>query len=123
MNMEVIDEGEYGRVTLTGNFPGQIPEAIDAFARISAAVGALGLPRVLLDVRTVGGRMSIPGTFEFVTMAHPDDPGTIRTACLDSPVNMTSARFYENLMQNRGRVYRMFTDEASALAWLLSDNP
>jgi len=123
LNIKIIEQGDYVRLVLTGDFPLQLPETVDAFARISALSSATGHARFLLDARGVVGRLSIPGIFEFVTMAYPEELGNARSAALDVPEHMVSARFFENLMRSRGRTYRVFTDEAEALAWLLSNNP
>jgi len=123
LDIEMIDQGDYVRLVLTGDFPSQLPEAVDVFARLSTMTGASGHTRCLSDARNMGRRMSIPAIFEFVTLAYPEEPDTMRSAALDAPENMVSARFFENLMRSRGRTYRVFTDEAEAVAWLLSDKP
>lgn len=118
----VVSENErYLRITLAGAFRAEHGSA--HYRKIAELSDASGHMRFLLDVRGITTRASIPDTFEYVVHNYPKAPDNRRTASLDLPENMVSARFFEHLMQNQGRTYRLFLDEAEALAWLLSDQP
>lgn len=122
LRIEVRDEGEYVRVALSGRFPESLPEYIDVFARITVTARADGHKRILADVRAVPNRPNLSSTFELISIVVPENPDDSRTATIEAPEHEGLGRFYENLMRNRGRIYRMFLDERQALDWLLSDN-
>ncbi len=122
LRIEVRDEGEYVRVTLSGRFPESLPEYIEVFARITVTARAGGQKRILADARAVPNRSNLSSTFELVSIVVPDEPDDTRTATIEAPEFEGIGRFYENLMRNRSRIYRMFLDEGQALAWLLSDD-
>ncbi len=109
------------RITLGGSL--SVVDSMDHYQCVTSLADASGCVRLLLDARAVADRSDIPRIFEFVVRAYPACPGGRRTACLDKPENLVSARFFEHLMQNTGRSYRLFFDEAEALAWLRSDLP
>ena len=110
------------RINVFGAFPMQIPDAVDAYAQISTVAATSCHTRFLIDVRAASNRMSIPAIFEYITLAYPDKPDCSRTAVLELPEHFVGARFFENLAQSRGRIFRLFQTEAEALEWLLSDN-
>lgn len=117
-----VAEGEgYCRITLCG--PYFSAGAAEHHRRLEKIAEKSGHTRFLIDVRDVAPRASIPDVFEYVVHNYPPRPDARRTAALDLPENMVSARFFEHLMQNKGRCYRLFLDEAEAVAWLLSDEP
>ena len=109
------------RITLGGSL--SVVDSVDHYQCVTALADASGCVRLLLDARAVADRCDIPGIFEFVVREYPAMPGGRRTACLDKAENLVSARFFEHLMQNTGRSYRLFFDEAEALDWLRSDLP
>jgi hypothetical protein len=117
------DEQGYLRVQLTGGFSNNLPEAIEQYARLTVMAYSTGHTRFLVDARAVKERMTIPTTFEFATLAYPEEPDPYRTAALDLPVHILQGRFFENLMRSRGRAYRLFHAESEAVEWLLSDRP
>ena len=121
--LETSEDVAFLRINVSGDMPVQIPDAIDAYAQISAVASTSGYTRFLIDVRTAVNRLSIPAIFEYVTLAYPDEPDNTRTAVVELPEFLVGARFYENMMQSRGRIFRLFTDETEALEWLLSDDP
>jgi len=107
------------RVTLSGGIT--VRSGTDHYRAVTALADAKGCMRLLLDARRLADRSDIPEIFEFMVRTYPLTPGGRRTAALDLPGNTMRARFFEHLMQNNGRCYRLFFDEAEALAWLLSD--
>jgi hypothetical protein len=109
------------RITLGGSL--SVGDCADHYHCVTAQADAFGCGRLLLDARAVADRSDIPSIFEFVVRAYPPSPGGRSTACVDKPENLVSARFFEHLMQNTGRSYRLFFDEAEALDWLRSDLP
>lgn len=120
-DIKVEDCGDYCRMTMRGPYlAGGCGGHYDRIARLANESGHL---RFLLDVRGVGPRASIPEVFEYVVRHYPPRPDNRRTATLDLPENMVSARFFEHLMQNKGQMYRLFLDEAEAVAWLMSNEP
>ncbi len=117
-----VTEGEgYCRITLNGTF--FYAGAAEQHRRLEQIAETSGHMRFLMDVRGVAPRASIPDVFEYVVHNYPPRPDKRRTASLDLAENMVSARFFEHLMQNKGQCYRLFLDEAEAIAWLLSDEP
>lgn len=111
----------YLRVTLSGTLTGLA--GADHYKAVTQRADASGCARLLLDARALADQPDIPRIFEFMVRTYPAAPGGRRTAALDLPENMLRARFFEHLMQNNGRTYRLFFDEAEAMAWLLSDQP
>jgi len=109
----------YLRVTLSGDITAR--SRGDHYRSVTEQADAMGCARLLLDARQVADRSDIPEIFEFMVRTYPRAPGGRRTAALDLPENTLRARFFEHLMQNNGRRYRLFFDEAEALAWLFSD--
>lgn len=109
------------RVTVSGRL--SAGAGLGQYQRVSDLARARGVTRFLLDARGLGGRESIPEIFDFMLRTYPPEPGGRRTACLDLPEHQVSARFFEHLMQNNGRCFRLFFDEGEALAWLNSDRP
>jgi len=107
------------RVTLSGDITAR--SGVDHYRSVTEQADAMGCVRLLLDARGLADRSDIPEIFEFMVRTYPLAPGGRRTAALDLPENTLRARFFEHLMQNNGRCYRLFFDEAEALAWLLSD--
>lgn len=121
LDIEVTEGQGYLRITLRGCY--FKAGAAEQHRRIEKIAEASGHRRFLMDVRGLAPRASIPDVFEYVVHNYPPRPDTRRTATLDLPEHMVSARFFEHLMQNKGRCYRLFMDEAEAVAWLLSDEP
>lgn len=109
----------YLRVTLSGELTAC--SGGGHYRSVTEQADARGCARLLLDARQLADRSDIPEIFEFMVRTYPLAPGGRRTAALDLPENTLRARFFEHLMQNNGRTYRLFFDEAEALAWLLSD--
>lgn len=109
----------YLRVTLYGNITAR--SGADHYRSVTQLADTKGCVRLLLDARRLADRSDIPEIFEFMVRTYPLAPGGRRTAALDAPEHLVRARFFEHLMQNNGRCYRLFFDEAEALAWLLSD--
>jgi hypothetical protein len=122
--LEVLAKEDDGflRIVLHGDFASDLPDAVDDLARIIALRRSTPHTRFLVDARAVEARMSIPTTFEFATLAYSEEPETGRVAGLDRPEHLVQGRFFENLLQSRGRIYRLFTNEAEAVEWLLSEN-
>lgn len=120
-DIKVEDCGDYCRMTMRG--PYLTADGGGQHERIARLASESGHLRFLLDVRGVGPRASIPEVFEYVVRHYPPRPDNRRTATLDLPENMVSARFFEHLMQNKGQMYRLFLDEAEAVAWLMSNEP
>ncbi|MDR3640416.1 MAG: hypothetical protein P4L39_03755 [Humidesulfovibrio sp.] len=117
------EEQGYLRLVITGKLADDLPGAIEQYARLSAMTYPLGHKRILVDARAMESRLSIPDTFEFVGLTCPEEPDVFRRAVIERPEHVHVARFFESLLRQRGRVYRVFFDEAEALAWLFSDEP
>ncbi|GAB6127371.1 hypothetical protein JCM14124_30770 [Humidesulfovibrio idahonensis] len=122
LELETCEGDGFLRINVSGEFPLRIPEAIDTYARFSAVASTSSHSRFLIDVRAASNRMSIPAIFEYITLAYPDKPDHSRTAVIELPEHFVGARFFENLAQSRGRIFRLFQDEDEALVWLLSEN-
>lgn len=121
LEIQMREERGWVRVTLSGRLSAEAGKG--QYQRVASLTQAKGINRVLLDTRAVTGRESIPEIFDFMLRTYPSEPGGRRTACLDLPEHQVSARFFEHLMQNNGRSFRLFFDEQEALAWLASDRP
>jgi hypothetical protein len=84
----------------------------------------LGIPRVLVDVRSLHGGLT---TFEGHYFSAHELPrlkresGFERAAIIDLPENQVRFSFLEQVVQNRDLGMRFFCDEETALAWLLED--
>jgi hypothetical protein len=117
------EEQGYLRLDISGKLADDLPGAIDQYARLSAVSYPSGYTRFLVDARLMQSRLSIPASFEFAALTCPDEPDSFRRAVIELPEHVLVARFFESLLRSRGRAYRIFFDEAEALAWLLSDEP
>lgn len=124
LDIEAIEERGYLRLRLSGHLASAFSEAVEQYARIAAITSTSGYTRYLIDARAATTRMSVPEAFEFVSLAVSEEalPGD-RTAALELPEHHLISQFYENMMRSRGRVFRVFTEEAAALAWLFSEEP
>jgi hypothetical protein len=120
--LEIMEGVAFLRINVSGDLPVQLSDAIDAFAQISAVKSTSDYTRFLIDVRAAVNRMSIPAIFECITLTCPEGPDNTRTAVVELPEHLVGGRFYENMMQSRGRVFRLFTEEPEAIEWLLSEN-
>lgn len=109
----------YLRISLGGNL--DVKGASEHYRTVTQLADETACGRILLDARAVAGRAEIPDIFDFMVRTYPATPGGRRTAALDLPQNLVRARFFEHLMQNNGRCYRLFFDEAEATSWLLSN--
>jgi len=123
IKVEASKCGGYLHLKLSGDFPKLLPDAVDLHASLHVLTRGSGRLRYLVDIRGIGQRLSLPATFEYVSIAFPEEPDRVRTAVVDKLEHLAHGRFYEQLMQSRGRVFRLFADEAEALEWLLSDDP
>jgi len=117
------EEQGYLRLLLSGKLAEDLPGAIDQYARLSVMAYPSGYTRFLVDARAMVSRLSIPASFEFASLTCPEEPDPFRRAVIELPENAPVARFFESLLRSRGRNYRIFFDEAEALAWLLSEKP
>ncbi|GAB6127372.1 SpoIIAA family protein [Humidesulfovibrio idahonensis] len=120
ISVEIREAEGYLRVTLSGDFPQHLPDAVDMHARLHVLSRGSGHTRYLVDIRGIGQRLGIPAAFEYASLAFPEEPEAVRTAVVDLPEHLVAGRFFESLMQSRGRSFRLFTDESEALDWLLS---
>ena len=80
---------------------------------------ASGTKKVLADIRTLQGRLSIADTF-FLLRDLPVKPAPvgIRTAVVESEKNRAYGIFLETTAANAGVEIKCFFDRAEALAWL-----
>jgi hypothetical protein len=89
------------------------------FAILEAAREA-DFPRVLIDVRALEGRLSVLDSYLVVTQVFERlrGQGVNRAAILDEQISSRREWFIETVARNRGFNFRVFPDEAEALAWL-----
>ena len=79
-----------------------------------------GLAQVLVDVRELKGRLGTLDNYLLVTevFAKLRGKGMRKAAIVDEQVSSLGEWFLETVARNRGFNFRVFTDQADALAWL-----
>ena len=120
--IETHKEGNVLHVTVRGT------RTKEAVVRLSAEVMEAcrreQTPRVLIDVRQLGGRLDMLESFEIPTVTFPEirDPSVLEKAVVvDLPEFESSFRFFESVARNRGFNFRIFGDPDAARTWLLQD--
>jgi hypothetical protein len=118
--IEARPEDGYLRLTFHGTFPNDEAGQMLLFSGAAEHMRATAGGRVLADMRRLAGRPNASGIFEYVSRTHPETMSPLRIAALDLPENLGRSYFYETLMQSRGVDFKLFKDEAKAVAWLLA---
>lgn len=105
------------RLTMKGEGTGESARIVTE--KYFAARHASRLDRVLVDLRSLEGRLSYPETYFFMRSIH-DGPMPGRTAIVEREEHREWARFHEATSANAGFRVRYFFDLDEALAWLNS---
>jgi len=79
-----------------------------------------GLKHVLVDIRTLKGRLGIMDTYSFVRT--PAERPKVKFALVDLPENQDYLNFLETTAVNAGLSLKYFFDIDTARAWLKSSN-
>jgi hypothetical protein len=112
------DKGEYHRLTIEGTMEYGSGQAVHP--EVATLIGKHPGAPFLLDITELKGR---PDTLQSVH-AVENMPGNKfemvgKLAVLDDVSNRTSAVISESLMVSRGLDVKFFSDEATAMIWLL----
>ena len=115
---------DYLRLECSGTFSQE--SALDAYERAFTLAAAAGRPEVLVDIRAVTGREpTLAERYQLAVRVADAQAATkprIRFALLGHEPMIHPERFGEIVATTRGADGRVFTDEASALEWLLVRN-
>lgn len=99
-------------------FTGEVTK--DSIEKLAVEGAALvlekGLKNVLVDVRSLKGRLGIMDTYSFVRT--PYERPNVNCAVVDIPENQEYIKFLENTAVNAGLSLRCFIDIDAARAWL-----
>ena len=113
---QIVVSADGGLVRLTVGGPYSRAHLTRLLHRIVTETAAHGIPRALVDARSVALNLSTIARYEIgVQIADAIGRG-IRVAMLLVPAVVD--RFAETVARNRGATVRVFTDEAAALQWL-----
>lgn len=77
-----------------------------------------GITRVFCDETALKYQLETFDTYELGKFFSANVPSEMRVAILHNPDFSSDARFYENVVVNRGGKLRMFTDQDVARRWL-----
>ncbi|MBN1470668.1 MAG: hypothetical protein JW925_02740 [Syntrophaceae bacterium] len=75
-----------------------------------------GSKNILVDIRTLKGRLGVFETYAIVR--NPYDKPKVNCAVVDLPENVESIRFLETTSLNAGLLLKTFIDMDAAKAWL-----
>ncbi|MGB8248066.1 MAG: hypothetical protein WCE98_08665 [Chlorobium sp.] len=78
-----------------------------------------GATRVLCDETGIEYRLGTVDTYEAGKFLASHVPRAVRIAIVCNPAFVADARFFENVVVNRGLILRMFIDPESAGRWLM----
>jgi len=120
LRIEFSTGERHALLRIGGDFPTDPAAQALFFKEATELVRSSGRTRVLVDLRALGRRLDVPGIFEYVVRNYTEDPPRVRVAVLDRPEHMGRSYFFETVMQNSGRDYKLFKTEAEALDWLLA---
>jgi len=122
IEIEMIERDGFVAAVLSGV---RTPETlVEIAARATAFCSEQNIPRLLIDVRGMIGRLDTLETFEVAGHELPRQEAVrrvLRSAILDRPENIERIRFFETVALNRGLNVRVFADEGLAVEWLLAD--
>lgn len=103
-------------VVLTGEVT---KDAVEKLAIETAAIVIEdGSKNILVDVRSLKGRLGVFDTYAFVR--NPYEKPKVNCAVVDLPENLEYIKFLETTSINAGLLLRTFTDIDAARAWLKS---
>lgn len=95
-------------------------EEVEAYAaKIIEAALRFGATRVLCDETGLEYRLGTVDTYEAGKFLSVHAPKVARIAIACNPAFIADARFFENVVVNRGLSLGMFTDIESARSWLM----
>jgi hypothetical protein len=115
-------DGDILRVTASGT---RDPETVAAVAHeIAALCSEKGIPKALIDVSRLEGKLGTLDAFSLVVKHFPalrELSQLEGVAVLDKELTEERHRFLENVAVNRGFNIRMFDDADKAMEWLRSE--
>jgi hypothetical protein len=118
-----IDQGA-GFVTARLSGVRRPDSLLTAAAEITTSCRERGVFRLLIDVRTMTGKLDTLETFDVAGRGIPNRTEArrlVRSAILDRTENIERIRFFETVAVNRGLRVKVFDDEAEAVRWLQED--
>lgn len=120
MELDISVEHRTGYLAVAARGPWDLSRVKDHMIKVQKASEEAGLSRVLIDFRM----MDPPS--QQIDRFHA---GVHAAAVWKPPMRVAGIWFWENIDRfaedtavNRGAVFRMFTDEPRALAWLLDED-
>jgi hypothetical protein len=112
-----VPQGDILAVTFTGRSTDGNSRAMTR--RYFELVLASGLKKVLVDIRSLQGRLSAAKTYFLVRdLPVTPVPADIKTAVVESAEQRDFAQYLETTAANAGVYFRCFLDYEAALAWL-----
>ncbi len=115
MITQFVDHTEYVRLSLSDAYNYQ--DAMRCFVELSLRAHRLDHRRILLDIRRLGGMVSIIEKHLFGIALSKIKPG-LRISILCTPKQAESDDHLETVLINRGATVKGFTDEAGAVEWI-----
>lgn len=117
ISYDIQVEGDLLYVTASGS--DESLEEVQAYgAAVVEACREHSCRRVLADERALDYRLSTIDTYDLAKYYSKYVPHVIRAAVVCSPGDLEDGSFWEVAVQNRGLLFRVFTDFEQARAWL-----
>ncbi|MBN1829275.1 MAG: hypothetical protein JW884_09060 [Deltaproteobacteria bacterium] len=86
---------------------------------VFALLSAMKIKRLIVDVRTLKGRLGLADAY-FRVREYPAEAPRVKTAVVDIEENSEFQSFHETAACNVGLLLRWFTDMDDARAWVAS---
>ena len=119
MQIEIEPQSDHLHVVVSGSF--NHAQLADAVKDIFAASYRHNLRKILIDSRTLEGKISVKARYDAGRIAAELQRQTVRLAIVASEDQVWPDRFLENVANNRGVRTKVTTDMAEALEWLRTD--
>ena len=119
MQVEIDPQTDHLLTVVSGSFDHAKLAAM--LKDIFAASSCHGLRRILIDIRTLEGDLSVMARYDFGRIAAELQREPVRIAVLGTEAQLWPDRFAENVANNRGVQTKVSTDLVEALAWLNRD--
>jgi hypothetical protein len=110
-------DGSILRVRVVG-FDESLAEVENYGLSVIEACAQGGVTRILCDERDLEYRLGTFDTYKAAEALAMHAPRVGRAAIIPNPKHLADARFWEDVVVNRGLSVKVFQDEAAALAWL-----
>jgi hypothetical protein len=115
-NVESSEVGDVQFIVITGlSTDLNVSEIVRRYFTI---LGQSNKEQVLVDIRKLEGRVSLPLAYFVVRNLPPKPPRRIKTAVLDLEANRGWDQFMEMTAANAGVALKYFYDSNEAISWL-----